>query len=179
MKKTRFFLIAAVAALAMAFTSCGGVDKDKQGTWAPVKSVYVQKNASGETTKTVTETIDWEAKTLTSDDETIGSSYALSNIVIYSNIWKVGKSTAKLAKHLSADDFAAKGLKGIEWNDTSYDVGEENGEFLIGTKLFGSVIPFDKPFIPSEDDNFAFYQVYTGELSDGSTYECTIYFNIF
>ena len=121
MKKTRFFLIAAVAALAMAFTSCGGgVDKSVQGFYATTR---VEDKDSSANDRVIT--FDFEAKTGTvkvgTGDATTFSFDDLQNHSESARVVKIGAKKISEAYLLNTDEI--KDLDSIEFSDANtYDV---------------------------------------------------------
>ncbi len=124
MKKINLILVAAVAALAMAFTSCGGVSKDVQGFYATTK--VEDKNSSGEARVI---TFDFEAKTGTvkvgTGDATTFSFDELQNHSESARVVKIGAKKISEAYLLTTAEI--KDLDSIEFSDANtYDVSVKN-----------------------------------------------------
>lgn len=169
MKKINLILVAAVAVLAMAFTSCGGgLAKEKQGKWLPAKSVYTE----GTTTKTFT--ISWTDKTAKEGETAIDLSDVRPSTIV-APYFKVEKKSAVTAKYLSDTDFAEKGIDALEWNDSKYDIKEDGTSVKFGTDVGYGLFTTMYEFKESDDADFAYMIEFT---ASDSSWTSKTYYNI-
>ena len=180
MKARKLFFLVALVAMVMALTSCG-LSSDKQGTYCPAKVVYdVKVKADNSSYATENTIIDWEHKTVKINgvDKTY---YDVTPSQASIHMFNIKATKAKTNKGLSSATFAADGKDGIEWDDSDYEVKEENGAIVLGIKVIGVFTEWYK-LEPSDDSNYRYMITGSGDLSGGGsvparTYTYKAYYN--
>ncbi|MCR4713831.1 MAG: hypothetical protein K5751_05555 [Treponemataceae bacterium] len=100
-KASKILFVAALIAMVMALTSCGGLSDDLTGVYAPVKVIYTLADGTE-----YTETINWNNNTFSSTKPS-QTGWNGSYAYWHCNVYDVGKSTAKLAEPMTNAEFAA------------------------------------------------------------------------
>ena len=160
-KASKIIFVAALIAMVMALTSCGGLSDDKIGKYLPVKVVHE------ETGNNYVETINWNSKTFSTTES--GGSWALSDCNWFFYAYDVGKTKAKMARTWKPSN----GIDGIEWYGSDHDkkVKMDGQKVVVSNGLLDLTAT---TFEPSNDTNYKFMVVVT---VDGKT--MTAYYNIF
>lgn len=163
-KASKIIFVAALIAMVMALTSCGGLSDDKIGKYLPVKVVHT------ETGNNYVETINWTSKTF-STTESGGSYWGTSDCLWFFDAFDVGKTKAKMAETWNPSN----GIDGIEWYGSDHDkkVKMDGQKVVVSNGLLDLTA---STFEPSDDPNYKF-MVVLPTSSSGVTRKA--YYNIF
>ena len=161
-KASKIIFVAALIAMVMALTSCGGLSDDLTGKYLPVKVVHT------ETGNNYVETINWNDKTFTTTENT-SLGFGWSDCYVFFYAYDVGKTKAKLAKTWQVSN----GINGIEWYGSDHDkkVKMDGQKVVVSNGLLDLTAT---TFEPSDDTNYKFMVVVT---VNGKTMKA--YYNIF